>query len=106
MEGRATMEPDTVEVLPQHRFDVASLETYLHRHLPGFGAEPGASLTIVQYRYPAPAAEGGCAPCSLPLGTGLGGQGVPGPRGCARTRRVAAAWARCCNRYNFFSEKL
>ncbi|XP_040818794.1 acyl-CoA dehydrogenase family member 11 [Ochotona curzoniae] len=50
MEGRATMEPDTVEVLPQHRFDVASLETYLHRHLPGFGAEPGASLTIVQYR--------------------------------------------------------
>ncbi|XP_058513220.1 acyl-CoA dehydrogenase family member 11 [Ochotona princeps] len=50
MEARATLEPDVVEVLPQHRFDRASLETYLHRHLPGFGAEPGTSLTVAQYR--------------------------------------------------------
>lgn len=42
---------DTVEVLPQHKFDVRSLEAYLNQHLPGFGAEPRAVLTVTQYRY-------------------------------------------------------
>ncbi|CAH6777805.1 Acad11 [Phodopus roborovskii] len=41
---------DTVEVLPQHKFDVRSLETYLNQHLPGFGAVPRAVLTVTQYR--------------------------------------------------------
>ncbi|XP_038179957.1 acyl-CoA dehydrogenase family member 11 [Arvicola amphibius] len=41
---------DTVEVLPQHKFDVRSLEAYLNQHLPGFGAEPRAVLTVTQYR--------------------------------------------------------
>lgn len=42
---------DTVEVLPQHKFDVRSLEAYLNQHLPGFEAEPRAVLTVTQYRY-------------------------------------------------------
>ncbi|XP_075820931.1 acyl-CoA dehydrogenase family member 11 [Microtus pennsylvanicus] len=41
---------DTVEVLPQHKFDVRSLEAYLNQYLPGFGAEPRAVLTVTQYR--------------------------------------------------------
>ncbi|CAO2633771.1 Acyl-CoA dehydrogenase family member 11 [Lemmus lemmus] len=41
---------DTVEVLPQHKFDVRSLEAYLNQHLPGFGADPRAVLTVTQYR--------------------------------------------------------
>ncbi|EPY73377.1 hypothetical protein CB1_011932002 [Camelus ferus] len=51
METRASREPDTVEVLPQHKFDCRSLEAYLKQHLPGFGAEPEAKLTVAQYRY-------------------------------------------------------
>nr|XP_010986122.1 acyl-CoA dehydrogenase family member 11 isoform X1 [Camelus dromedarius] len=50
METRASREPDTVEVLPQHKFDCRSLEAYLKQHLPGFGAEPEAKLTVAQYR--------------------------------------------------------
>lgn len=42
---------DTVEVLPQHKFDVRSLEAYLNQNLPGFGADPWAVLTVTQYRY-------------------------------------------------------
>lgn len=42
---------DTVEVLPQHKFDLRSLEAYLNQHLPGFGSDPGAVLTVTQYRY-------------------------------------------------------
>lgn len=42
---------DTVEVLPQHKFDIRSLETYLNQHLPGFGSDPRAALTVTQYRY-------------------------------------------------------
>ncbi|KAK7808106.1 hypothetical protein U0070_009420 [Myodes glareolus] len=41
---------DTVEVLPQHKFDVRSLEAYLNQNLPGFGADPWAVLTVTQYR--------------------------------------------------------
>ncbi|KAL1781767.1 acyl-CoA dehydrogenase family member 11 [Sigmodon hispidus] len=41
---------DTVEVLPQHKFDIKSLEAYLNQHLPGFRTEPRAVLTITQYR--------------------------------------------------------
>ncbi|XP_004834293.1 acyl-CoA dehydrogenase family member 11 isoform X4 [Heterocephalus glaber] len=43
-------EPDTAEVLPQHKFDHKALETYLNRHLPGFGAQPETTLSITQYR--------------------------------------------------------
>lgn len=42
---------DAAEVLPQHKFDCRSLEAYLSRHLPGFGAEPETKLTVAQYRY-------------------------------------------------------
>ena len=34
-----TAAPETVEVLPQHRFDVASLSAHLARHLPWFAGE-------------------------------------------------------------------
>lgn len=50
MENRASREPDAAEVLPQHKFDCRPLEAYLSQHLPGFGAEPEAPLTIAQYR--------------------------------------------------------
>ncbi|EHB09873.1 Acyl-CoA dehydrogenase family member 11, partial [Heterocephalus glaber] len=43
-------EPDTAEVLPQQKFDHKALETYLNRHLPGFGAQPETTLSITQYR--------------------------------------------------------
>nr|XP_027789682.1 acyl-CoA dehydrogenase family member 11 [Marmota flaviventris] len=46
----AAHEPETAEVLPQHQLDCKSLDAYLNRHLPGFGAQPGATLTITQYR--------------------------------------------------------
>uniref|UniRef100_A0A8I5ZR07 Acyl-CoA dehydrogenase family member 11 n=1 Tax=Rattus norvegicus TaxID=10116 RepID=A0A8I5ZR07_RAT len=41
---------DTVEVLPQHKFDIRSLEAYLNQHLPGFGSDHRAVLTVTQYR--------------------------------------------------------
>ncbi|XP_004625272.2 acyl-CoA dehydrogenase family member 11 [Octodon degus] len=44
-------EPDTAEVLPQHRFDHRVLEAYLKQHLPGFGAQSETTLTITQYRW-------------------------------------------------------
>ncbi|XP_030789759.1 acyl-CoA dehydrogenase family member 11 isoform X2 [Rhinopithecus roxellana] len=50
MKLRATGEPDLAEMLPQHKFDSKSLEAYLNQHLPGFGAEREATLTIAQYR--------------------------------------------------------
>ncbi|XP_036188481.1 acyl-CoA dehydrogenase family member 11 isoform X2 [Myotis myotis] len=50
MENRASGEPEVGEVLPQHKFDCKPLEAYLSQHLPGFGAEPEAKLTIAQYR--------------------------------------------------------
>ncbi|KAG8516219.1 Acyl-CoA dehydrogenase family member 11, partial [Galemys pyrenaicus] len=50
MESRASREPETAEVLPQHKFDCKALEAYLNQHLPGFGAEPEVKLTVVQYR--------------------------------------------------------
>ncbi|XP_054563994.1 acyl-CoA dehydrogenase family member 11 [Eptesicus fuscus] len=50
MENRASREPDAADVLPQHKFDCRPLEAYLSQHLPGFGAEPEAQLTIAQYR--------------------------------------------------------
>ncbi|XP_051817542.1 acyl-CoA dehydrogenase family member 11 [Antechinus flavipes] len=50
MESKAFREPDTGEVLPQHRLDLGSLEAYLRRHLPGFGTEPSGALTVAQYR--------------------------------------------------------
>ncbi|XP_015423556.1 PREDICTED: acyl-CoA dehydrogenase family member 11 [Myotis davidii] len=50
MENRASREPEAGEVLPQHKFDCRPLEAYLSLHLPGFGAEPEAKLTIAQYR--------------------------------------------------------
>uniref|UniRef100_A0A8C0WVB6 Acyl-CoA dehydrogenase family member 11 n=1 Tax=Castor canadensis TaxID=51338 RepID=A0A8C0WVB6_CASCN len=50
MESGATDQPETIEVLPQHKFDCKSLEAYLNQHLPGFGADPGAALTVTQYR--------------------------------------------------------
>lgn len=43
-------EPDTAEVLPQHKFDHKALEAYLNQHLPGFGAQPETTLSIMQYR--------------------------------------------------------
>uniref|UniRef100_A0A8I5NR79 Acyl-CoA dehydrogenase family member 11 n=1 Tax=Papio anubis TaxID=9555 RepID=A0A8I5NR79_PAPAN len=46
----ATGEPNVDEMLPQHKFDSKSLEAYLNQHLPGFGAEREATLTIAQYR--------------------------------------------------------
>lgn len=55
-----TGEPNVDEMLPQHKFDSKSLEAYLNQHLPGFGAEREATLTIAQYRYrrqPLPPAE-------------------------------------------------
>lgn len=50
METAASREPNTMEVLPQHKFDCRSLDAYLHQHLPGFGTEPEAKLTVAQYR--------------------------------------------------------
>lgn len=50
METTASGDPEAAEVLPQHKFDCRSLEAYLNQHLPGFGAEPRAKLTITQYR--------------------------------------------------------
>ncbi|KAB0365201.1 hypothetical protein FD754_009357 [Muntiacus muntjak] len=58
MESGASREPNTTEVLPQHKFDYRLLDAYLHQHLPGFGTEPEAKLTVAQYRYrpqPSPA---------------------------------------------------
>ena len=58
METFASREPNTIEVLPQHKFDCRSLDAYLNQHLPGFGTEPEAKLTVAQYRYwpqPSPA---------------------------------------------------
>lgn len=43
-------EPDTAEVLPQHKFDHKALEAYLSQRLPGFGAQPETTLTVSQYR--------------------------------------------------------
>uniref|UniRef100_A0A8C4L6I4 Acyl-CoA dehydrogenase family member 11 n=1 Tax=Equus asinus asinus TaxID=83772 RepID=A0A8C4L6I4_EQUAS len=53
METDVAREPETIEVLSQHKFDCRSLENYLNQHLPGFraGAEPEAKLTVAQYRY-------------------------------------------------------
>ncbi|XP_006052189.3 acyl-CoA dehydrogenase family member 11 isoform X2 [Bubalus bubalis] len=50
METSASREPNTIEVLPQHKFDCRSLDAYLNQHLPGFGTEPEAKLTVAQYR--------------------------------------------------------
>ncbi|XP_055425656.1 acyl-CoA dehydrogenase family member 11 isoform X2 [Bubalus kerabau] len=50
METFASREPNTIEVLPQHKFDCRSLDAYLNQHLPGFGTEPEAKLTVAQYR--------------------------------------------------------
>nr|KAF6419818.1 acyl-CoA dehydrogenase family member 11 [Molossus molossus] len=50
METKAPDEQEAAEVLPQHQFDYRSLEAYLNQHLPGFGADPGAKLTVAQYR--------------------------------------------------------
>ncbi|XP_007537648.3 acyl-CoA dehydrogenase family member 11 [Erinaceus europaeus] len=50
MGSRTSPQPEAAEVLPQHRFDHRSLDAYLHQHLPGFGAEPGAELNVAQYR--------------------------------------------------------
>lgn len=52
METDVAREPETIEVLSQHKFDCRSLENYLNKHLPGFraGAEPEAKLTVAQYR--------------------------------------------------------
>uniref|UniRef100_A0A8C6CW61 Acyl-CoA dehydrogenase family member 11 n=1 Tax=Moschus moschiferus TaxID=68415 RepID=A0A8C6CW61_MOSMO len=50
MKTAASREPDTIEVLPQHKFDCRFLDAYLHQHLPGFGTEPEAKLTVAQYR--------------------------------------------------------
>ncbi|XP_054451236.1 acyl-CoA dehydrogenase family member 11 [Pteronotus mesoamericanus] len=50
LEPRASGDPDAAEVLLQHKFDCRSLEAYLNQHLPGFGAEPEAELTVAQYR--------------------------------------------------------
>uniref|UniRef100_A0A8C4L9Y9 Acyl-CoA dehydrogenase family member 11 n=1 Tax=Equus asinus TaxID=9793 RepID=A0A8C4L9Y9_EQUAS len=52
METDVAREPETIEVLSQHKFDCRSLENYLNQHLPGFraGAEPEAKLTVAQYR--------------------------------------------------------
>lgn len=58
MESGASREPNTTEVGPQHKFDYRLLHAYLHQHLPGFGTEPEAKLTVAQYRYrrqPSPA---------------------------------------------------
>lgn len=51
MENRSSRDPEVAEVLPQHKFDHSSLETYLNQYLPGFDAEPEAKLTVAQYRY-------------------------------------------------------
>ncbi|XP_066100986.1 acyl-CoA dehydrogenase family member 11 [Saccopteryx bilineata] len=50
MQPPSSREPEAAEVLPRHKFDVRSLEAYLNQHLPGFGAEPEAKLTVAQYR--------------------------------------------------------
>ncbi|XP_007935154.2 acyl-CoA dehydrogenase family member 11 [Orycteropus afer afer] len=50
MEACASREPETAEVLSQHKFDRKSLEDYLSQHLPGFAAEPGTTLSVAQYR--------------------------------------------------------
>ncbi|XP_072507437.1 acyl-CoA dehydrogenase family member 11 isoform X2 [Notamacropus eugenii] len=50
MAPQASSEPDTGEILPQHRLDQRALEDYLSRHLPGFEAEPTGPLTVSQYR--------------------------------------------------------
>lgn len=50
MESGASRESNTTEVLPQHKFDYRLLDAYLHQHLPGFGTEPEARLTVAQYR--------------------------------------------------------
>ncbi|XP_021099180.1 acyl-CoA dehydrogenase family member 11 isoform X2 [Heterocephalus glaber] len=59
-------EPDTAEVLPQHKFDHKALETYLNRHLPGFGAQPETTLSITQYSVPLQ-----CHPALEPADYGL-----------------------------------
>ncbi|XP_006165608.1 acyl-CoA dehydrogenase family member 11 [Tupaia chinensis] len=50
MGAGATGEPEVGEVLPQHKFDLKSLEAYLQQHLPGFGATPESRLLVAQYR--------------------------------------------------------
>ncbi|XP_066206510.1 acyl-CoA dehydrogenase family member 11 [Saccopteryx leptura] len=50
MQPPSSREPEAAEVLPRHKFDVRSLEAYLNQHLPSFGAEPEAKLTVAQYR--------------------------------------------------------
>lgn len=50
MKASPSGDPDTAEVLPQHKFDCRSLEAYLNQHLPSFGAEPETKLTVAQYR--------------------------------------------------------
>uniref|UniRef100_A0A8D0MWF1 Acyl-CoA dehydrogenase family member 11 n=1 Tax=Sus scrofa TaxID=9823 RepID=A0A8D0MWF1_PIG len=50
MKADASHGPEMGEVLPQHKLDCRSLEAYLYQHLPDFGAEPEAKLTVAQYR--------------------------------------------------------
>lgn len=63
MKADASHGPEMGEVLPQHKLDCRSLEAYLYQHLPDFGAEPEAKLTVAQYRYrrqPFPAEKNLC----------------------------------------------
>ncbi|XP_053322249.1 acyl-CoA dehydrogenase family member 11 isoform X2 [Spea bombifrons] len=46
----AEEELDTSAVRSNHKLDERSLDEYLRRHLPGYGAEPSAGLTVRQYR--------------------------------------------------------
>ncbi|XP_004716045.1 acyl-CoA dehydrogenase family member 11 isoform X1 [Echinops telfairi] len=50
MKAPASSEPETAEVLPQHKLDLRTLENYLSQHLPGFAAEPETTLSVAQYR--------------------------------------------------------
>ncbi|XP_048190968.1 acyl-CoA dehydrogenase family member 11 [Perognathus longimembris pacificus] len=50
METGAPDQLETTQVRPQHRFDCQALEAYLNQHLPGFGADPQAALTVTQFR--------------------------------------------------------
>lgn len=95
MEAGASAEPDTIEVLPQHKFDTGSLEAYLNQHLSGFGAEPEAQLTVAQYRYrrrPSPPAETNLYIVLFFLWPGVGSQFPPSPLFLHRlTPQVGAA---------------
>ncbi|KAM6223863.1 acyl-CoA dehydrogenase family member 11 [Rhynchocyon petersi] len=46
----ASREPEMAEVLPQHKFELRSLDDYLSLHLPGF-AQLEATLSVAQYRF-------------------------------------------------------